>query len=261
MPDAVSGAGASAPVSITKELHGKWKPDEPGKKVVFCIPTVTRPYQVTLDSIAASVPSLDAAGWEHSIVFRVGCPYISAARSEMLRKALDAKADVIVFIDHDLSWQPDALLRLIETKGDVVAGVYRFKREQEEYMGALLPDAFHKPQVREDGAVKAFCVPAGFLKVTKAGVNRFIEHYPELCYGERHAPHVDLFNHGAHKFVWYGEDYAFSRNWLDMGGEIWVVPDLDINHHTPTEAFPGNFHRYLLRQPGGSESANPDKGA
>jgi glycosyltransferase involved in cell wall biosynthesis len=247
------GDGVSNSTAISSPFDGKWKPDAPGRKVVFCVPTVTRPFQVTLDSIAASVPLLDAAGWEHYIVYRIGCPYISAARAEMLRKALDAKADVIVFIDHDLSWAPDVLLRLIETEGDVVAGVYRFKREPEEYMGALLPDIRQRPQMRADGAVKAFCVPAGFLKITRAAVNRFIEAYPELCYGERQAPHVDLFNHGAHKWVWYGEDYAFSRNWLDAGGEIWVLPDIDLHHHSTETKYSGNFHRYLLRQPGGSD--------
>jgi glycosyltransferase involved in cell wall biosynthesis len=258
--DCVKLGGARLQSTIVdKPFDGKWKPDEPGRKVVFCVPTVTRPFQVTLDSIAASVPLLDKAGWDHYIVYRVGCPYISAARSEMLRKALDAKADVIVFIDHDLSWEPSALLKLIETEGDVVAGTYRFKREPEEYMGGLLPGLDKAPQVRADGAVKAFCIPAGFLKITRNTVNKFIDAYPGLCYGDRFAPHIDLFNHGAHGGVWYGEDYAFSRNWIDAGGEIWIVPDLNLHHHSADAKYEGNYHRFLLRQPGGSD--DPDREA
>lgn len=222
-------------------------------KVIFCIPTITKPYQECLDSLGASIPLIHGAGWEEGMVNEVGCPYISAARSTMLRKALDVNADVIVFIDHDLSWKPRDLLTLIETKGDVVAGTYRFKKPEIEYMGQLFPGIDGRPQVREDGCLKAHSIPAGFLKITKHAVNRFIEAYPELCYGERYAPHVDLFNHGAHKHVWYGEDYSFSRNWRDAGGEIWVIPDLDICHHTKAEAFPGNFHKFLLTCPGGSE--------
>src|ERR1051325_3979882 len=60
---------------------------------------------------------------------------------------------------------------------------------------------------------------------------------------------VDLFNHGAHEGVWWGEDYAFCRNWCDAGGEIRLVPDLDITHHDGERAYPGNFHQFLLRQP------------
>jgi len=71
-------------------------------KVIFCIPTLKKPYQATLDSLAASIPLIQSAGWEEGMVSEIGCPYISHARSTMLRKALDAKADVIVFIDHDV---------------------------------------------------------------------------------------------------------------------------------------------------------------
>lgn len=229
-------------------------------KAIFCIPTITRPYQCCLDSIAASLPLIDAAGWEHGMVNEVGSPYISNARSTMLRKALDAKADVIVFIDHDLSWEPADLLKLIETEGDVVSGAYRFKREPEEYMGALLPDIGGNPQVREDGCVKAHSIPAGFLKITKNAVNRFMASYPELLYGDRFAPHVDLFNHGAYNYVWYGEDYAFSRRWTESGGIIWVIPDININHHTTEKEYKGNYHQYLMAQPGGSNDPNKTKG-
>jgi GT2 family glycosyltransferase len=51
--------------------------------------------------------------------------------------------------------------------------------------------------------------------------------------------------------VWYGEDYAFCRNWRDAGGELIIVPDLDITHHTTEKAYEGNFHTYLRQQPGG----------
>ena len=175
----------------------------------------------------------------------------------MLRKALDAKADVIVFLDHDLSWEPKDLLKLIETEGDVVSGTYRFKKDQVEYMGALIGDDNGFPITRKDGALLAHSVPAGFLKITRNAVNRFIAAYPELCYGEKCNPCVDIFNHGAHKGVWYGEDYAFSRNWNDLGGKIWLVPDLNLNHHTTEKCYEGNYHKFLMKQPGGSESDNP----
>lgn len=221
-------------------------------KVVLCVPTLTRPYKQTLEAIRESVEALDAEGFEHYMVTEIGCPYISAARATMLRKALDAKADVIVFIDHDVSWKPSDLVKLIKTEGDVVAGIYRFKTPEEvRYMG-VLDDVDGAVQVRADGCIKATLVPAGFLKITRNAVNRFMQAYPHLMYGEASSPSVDLFNHGAHKGAWWGEDYAFSRNWTDAGGEIWIVPDLDITHHSAEQDFAGNYHRFLLQQPGGS---------
>lgn len=223
------------------------------KKVIFCVPTLTRPYAQTLQSLKDSIPLIIEAGWEEGMVTEVGCPYISAARSTMLRKALDAKADVIVFIDHDLSWKPADLLKLIETEGDVVAGTYRFKEDEVRYMGVIQDGDNFLPVVRDDGCIKATRVPAGFLKITKEAVGKFMQAYPELMYGPAYAPSIDLFHHGAHKGAWWGEDYAFSRNWIDADGEIWLVPDLDLTHHTTEKAFPGNFHRFLMAQPGGSD--------
>jgi len=221
-------------------------------KLVLCCPTITRPFDAFLASLEAEVPLLDAAGIAHQAVFEVGSAYISHARATMLRKAMDTQPDVIVFLDHDLSWKPGDLLRLIQTPGEVVSGLYRFKQEPEEYMGTLITGDDHRPITREDGCIRADWVPAGFLKITDGVVHEVMGAYPELVYGPRYRPSLDLFNHGAHNGVWYGEDYAFSRRWNDRGGEIWIVPDLDLTHHAADgSAYPGNFHSYMRRQPGG----------
>ena len=178
----------------------------------------------------------------------------------MLRKALDAKADVIVFIDHDVSWQPEDLLTLIEAKGNVVAGTYRFKNDSGEFMGTVLPDIEGNVQIREDGGVRAHSIPAGFLKITKECVDKFIDSYPELCYGAKYSPSVDIFNHGAHKGVWYGEDYSFARRWREAGGEIVILPHLQISHWADGVEYAGTYHDYLCKQPGGSEDPNAKEG-
>jgi hypothetical protein len=221
-------------------------------KVVFATPTYTQPHPAYLKALENSVPLLDASGIEHQTVFEVGSPYISAARATLTRKALDTDAEAIVYIDHDVAWRPEDLLALITTPDDVVAGTYRFKKDEEEYMGSIFSSAQNTPTVREkDGALYANAVPAGFLKITRNGIRRFMKQYPHLLYGHPERYTVDLFNHGAHNGVWYGEDYAFSRNWRDMGGEIILLPDLNLDHHSADKCFEGNFHMFLRRQPGG----------
>jgi len=220
-------------------------------RVVFCVPSINGPTAPFIAAMEQSIPLVTGAGWDERLVQEIGNPYISAARATMLRKALDGAADVVVFLDYDLSWDPQDLLTLIETEGDVVAGLYRFKKDEEEYMGAPYSDARNIAITRADGCLKGYRIPAGFMKITRAGVAQFMRAYPELLYGDPIAPHVDLFNHGAHEGVWYGEDYAFSRRWIDCGGEIWIVPDLNLTHHAPDKAYPGNYHEFLMRQPGG----------
>ena len=221
-------------------------------KVAICTPTISQPYPQYLDALEASAAVLDGAGIEHQTVFKVGCPYISHARAEMLRQGIDADCDTFVFIDHDLSWRPEDLVKLIQTKGDVVAGTYRFKKDEVEYMATVETMADGRPQVRSDGCIRADKVPAGFLKITLDGVRKFMRRYPELLYGHPERVSVDLFNHGAHGGVWYGEDYSFSRRWREID-DIWLIPDLQLDHHSSTQAYPGNFHEFLMRQPGGSK--------
>ena len=223
------------------------------KKVVFCTPSLNGPTVPYLRALEAAIPVITAAGWDEGYAQQVGCPYISHARAEMTRKALDAGADVIVYLDYDVSFRPEDLLTLLETEGDVVAGTYRYKKDdEEEYMGVLRTGEDHRPIVRADGCIHALWVPAGFLKVTKAAIQRYMRAYPELCYGEPDRYSVDLFNHGAHKGVWFGEDVSFCRNWNDLGGEVWLIPTLHIDHHSPDKAYPGCYHDFLMRCPGGA---------
>ena len=85
------------------------------KNVVFATPSLAGPTAPYIKALEGSLPLIEEAGWEHGYVDIINNPYISAARATMLRAALDAKADVIVFIDYDVSWQPGDLLKLIET--------------------------------------------------------------------------------------------------------------------------------------------------
>lgn len=225
-------------------------------KVVFCIPTITKPFKCLLDSLEAATTLIESKGYDTYMVVESGSPYVSHARATLLRKALDAKPDIIVFLDHDLSFNPDDLLKLIETEGAYVCGTYRYKKPEVEYMGTLLPGIDGRPRVREsDGALYACSAPAGFMKITPCMVNAMIEKYPDLCYGNRHTPHVDLFRHGAYNYTWIGEDYMCSLRWIEAGFDLFIVPDLNINHHTHEDVFVGNFHEFLLRQPGGSHAS------
>jgi hypothetical protein len=230
-------------------------------KVVFGIPIPKgqAPHPKTVQSLIDSLPFIDAAGYDHGYTQTLGNPYISGARAEITRKGMDAKADIMVYIDYDISWQPQDLVTLLNTPGDVVAGTYRCKtddRDEVLYMGAWFTDQEDfKPIGRKDGCIKAKAVPAGFLKVTTTAIDQFMRAYPHLCYGPQFSLSVDLFNHGAHDGLWWGEDYAFARNYIDCGGDVWIVPNLNIDHWQGDYAYKGNLHEYLLRQPGGREFA------
>lgn len=219
-------------------------------KVVFCTPSLAGPTKPYIDALERTIPQIEAEGWEEGYAQEIGCCYISHAMSKMTRRALDAGADVLVYLDYDLSWEPEDLIKLIKVDADVVAGCYRYKKDEIEYMGFLdvdQPD--YMPKVRADGCIEGHMAPSGFLKVTRAAIRLFMKAYPELLYGVPESPHVDLFNHGAIEGLWYGQDYAFSIRWRKMGEKLWICPDLNITHHNGEKSYPGNLHQYLLKKP------------
>lgn len=234
-------------------------------RFVICVPTVTKPHPKTLASIAAAVPILDKFGFEHLMVAEIGNAYISGARGAMLRKALDhldPEKDAVLFWDHDVTARPHDVVKLMGTEGLVVAGTYRYKKDEVEYMGGWHTDEDGIPITRpSDGAIKASMVPAGFLKVRVQAIDRLMLAYPELCYGPPSHPSFDLFNHGAFERVWWGEDMAFCRRWAKIGGEIWMPPDMDIDHwgydaKGKPKAWEGNLARYMRSSPGGDLDPN-----
>lgn len=215
-------------------------------KVVFCVPFLHKPTDPFIKALEDSIPAVEAAGWEHGLAQHMGNPYISSARAEMTRKALDAGADVIMYLDYDVSWSPEDMVKILEIEEYVVAGTYRFKCDDKiEYMGMLKTDEGGKLLLGNHGCVQAERAPAGFLKVTRGAIGLFAKKYPELLYGDPMKPHLDLFNHGAHGGVWWGEDYAFSRRWNETGNPLWLYPDLNINHHSSNKIYRGNFHLHL----------------
>ena len=168
-------------------------------KVVICTPSRVIPSKPYLASLEASIPLIVAAGYDEGFTHESGNPYISGARASMLKRGLRAQGDIFLFLDDDLSWRPEDLLKLIQTEGEVVGGTYRARDDTEEnYMGRVLQDENGRiTSMREDGCIECSCLPAGFLKVTKEGVDKFMKGYPELCYGPGYDQAVDLFNHGA----------------------------------------------------------------
>ena len=150
------------------------------------------------------------------------------------------------------------MVKLLKTEGDVVAGTYRFKQDEVKYMSCIYVGRSKRPVVRGDGCMKADRVPAGFLKVTMDAVERFAEAYPRLVSYKADIPTVHLFDHGVWRGHFWGEDYRFSMRWRAIGGKIWLIPDLDLDHNDRVredgtwKVYRGNFHEFMLRQPGGA---------
>ena len=195
-------------------------------------------------------------GWDTHFRMKEGNPYIQTARNELISEFYHKNLDCIFFLDDDISWHAGDALKLLEMDDEVVSGIYPCKTDSESYPVVIRTNENHYPIVRDDGCILGYCVPTGFLRITRSALEKMIIAYSDRAYkniiddkGTLGETTWDLFPQGIYNGRWIGEDFAFCNLWTDIGGEIWIVPDLTFTHHGKPFTSTGNYHEFLKRQP------------
>lgn len=186
----------------------------------------------------------------------MGDPYIQKARNTLVSKFLASNSNIFFFVADDLEYTPEAMLKVIETPGELVVGAYSMHTEPADYPVKIYVNSNRRPITRKDGCISAKLVQTGFMRVNRTVFERVAEAHPELEYyskknGKKIDTAHDFFPQGVHNHVWIGEDYAFCTLWLGVGGKIWIVPDLNLTHWKAGKGYFGNFHEHLMQLPGG----------
>jgi hypothetical protein len=226
-------------------------------KVCFGMPTFGANVNVKcVVSLLATQDLMLAQNIEYDMIVVSYGAIISKNRSLLIEAFLKTDATDLFFIDSDVGFPPEALLKILERPEDLVAGVYPNKTEwQDDYPLRLMLDKKGTVVCSEDGKlVEAVRLPTGFMRIKRSVVEAMINAYPELKWIEKwrfsKQEHVlyDLFRHVDPDGRWTGEDYAFCDRWRALGGRMWVYPDIDFVH-TGIKEWKGNYAQYLMKQP------------
>lgn len=158
----------------------------------------------------------------------------------------------LIFIDGDLEFPADTLLRLLRHGEKVVCGAYPLKGYPIDYVTRTKKGA--KTKLNEQG-------DAELVELTDAGTGMMCIHrsvfeemktaYPELqcrLQDSRLNQYGDDLRKKAEEEYWaffdtmlvdpdetgksryLSEDYAFCRRWRDTGGSVFLDPSIPINH-------------------------------
>lgn len=215
-----------------------------------------------LNSLEQLDKLLTSKGVDRVLKMVIGSCYIQVARNELVYNFVNSDCDTLFFIDDDISFNAEDALKLIESKDDVIAGVYPLKQDIEGYPCVIRTRQDNTPVVRGDGCIMATHVPTGFLKVSRNAIEKLIAAYPQNKYteiidGEQTREMIDLFPQGVKNGRWWGEDFAFCNLWNDLLETIWIIPNITLKHHSQVKTvngfqnkiYTGNYHEFLLRQP------------
>jgi len=184
---------------------------------------------------------------------------ITRARNTLAGKLLaDPKATHLVFIDADINWSPEALVRLIchdlpvsggacPMKGinwDAIASAAARGKKDLNSFAAKYAINFTKPDAdlsEGDDLVEVQDLGTGFMMIKRHVLEGMRERYPDLKY--RNQPFLQQgeglpeFSYGFFDTMYdpdtgyyLSEDYAFCRRWQAMGGKVMIDRKLALNH-------------------------------
>ena len=194
-----------------------------------------------IDSLVQTIRLCASKGIEVHPVFWPGEALLQHARNALVKLALEAKVDQILFIDADQQWEPEAALAVITAAEDVVGCPVRKKCDKEDYnvksLDGKLIDA-------GDGLLEVEAVGTGFLRV---------------AYGTLFSVWDDSqpYDHNGEEFrmVFYtamragqlvGEDTAFCLHLRRLSYPIYILPQYTITHNGMKQ-YKGNFLDYVDR--------------
>lgn len=201
-----------------------------------------------------------------------GDALITRARANLVTGFLnDPTATHLLFIDADIGFESDQVLRLINSNLDMVAAIYPIKRIDWDRVRAgiqvnvqnIAAASLHyvvkidNPHLVEHRGefMKVQYAGAGFLMIRRHVLERMCARYPELQFtsDDRYDRSLEgspnrfaLFDCmiDAETGTYLSEDYAFCKRWLDMGGEIWADTKSKLRHVGPAR-FSGDFTTQL----------------
>lgn len=221
------------------------------KHIWIAIPAYTGTIHLgTMRSIITDMLKLAERGDRVTIFDESGNAMIGDCRGLIVSKFLDGDGTDLVFVDSDVIWQEGALLRLVDYPVDFVAGLYPQRRDPINFCCRWLD----KPEIElsEHGLIEVDGVPAGFMRLSRAMLEKMVWQYEDTVFHCDQAPGskaYDLFGPYRVGRLKFGEDYAFCRRWRDIGGAIWVDPEIRMGH-VGYKTFVGQAGEWLKEKSG-----------
>jgi len=156
------------------------------------------------------------------------------------------KATHFLFIDADIHFDPDSVIRLLKSGHDVSCAAYPKKcvmwEQSEDYVksgkegrdlsrvaSSLVMNFRYQQTQIKDGFAEVLDGPTGFLLIKRDVFTKLEEKFPELnCVNdhqnrdldEYHACFDCMIDPDSRRYL--SEDYAFCRRWQKIGGQIFT---------------------------------------
>jgi hypothetical protein len=193
------------------------------------------------------------------LIFKDGDALITRARASLIAQFLDdPSATHLLFIDADIGFEPEQVLRLLQCGAEMCAAVYPVKRVDWDRVKKTFDSARSNPAaaslqyvfevedpaavISNSGFIKVRYAGTGFLMIRRQALEKMCAQYPLLQYKRDHSLDAAIASDKrfalfecmiAEDGTYLSEDFAFCKRWTDMGGEIWADLDSRLGHVGP----------------------------
>jgi len=193
------------------------------------------------------------------LIFKDGDALITRARASLIAQFLDDPSSThLLFIDADIGFEPEQVLRLLQCGAEMCAAVYPVKRIDWDRVKKTFDNARPNPAaaslqyvfevedpaavISHSGFIKVRYAGTGFLMIRRQALEKMCAQYPLLQYKRDHSLDAAIASDKrfalfecmiAEDGTYLSEDFAFCKRWTDMGGEIWADLDSRLGHVGP----------------------------
>ena len=193
-------------------------------------------------SLIQTLPALAQNGIAFTHSFIMHDAIIQDARNRLVSWFMASEATDMLFIDADISWEPAAALRLAMSPHDVIGGAYRQKREDAEMYNVAGMKAGGTSAL-----IQCAYLGTGFLKISRRAIEKLTAAHQDTKYQDMEGRDCyGLFDVRIADGRIVGEDALFCQRWREVGGKVFLDPDMTLWHHGE-KAYRGNFAELIAR--------------
>jgi hypothetical protein len=226
--------------------------DMSGKSVFIALPAYD--FKVSL-KLAISLARFTQVASQHGIAVQIGsicgCSVVSRARNLLAQDMLESDCDYLLFIDSDINFEPEDIMRLMAWGSDprkgIVAAVPRTRSENKVYIANLDYDENHELTMNSMGLVRAERVATAFMLVRREVFVTLAAAHPEWEYYDQRSDRMlsCMFDFMKTDEGYIGEDFLFCDRAREHGFEVWIDPSITLGHMGVQE-YVGNFGQDVL---------------
>jgi len=226
--------------------------DLAGRSLFIALPAYD--FKVSL-KLAISLARFMQISGQHGISVHIGsicgCSVVSRARNLLAQDMLESDATDLLFIDSDINFEPEHILRLMawgsDPKKGIVAAVPRTRSEDKVYIATLDYDENNDLTMNRMGLVRAQRVATAFMLVRREVFETLSAAHPEWQYYDARSNRMlsCMFDFMMAEEGYIGEDFLFCDRAREHGFEVWVDPSITLGHMGIQE-YVGNFGTDVL---------------